>query len=196
LYGLEPVSAATVESHAHSDLVLALARFLKPELYVEIGIEQGGTFKLLHEEQTKNGRKALGCDVMQPENPFWQSERLPDAQYGMFSTQFIWLLRDASVGLAFIDANHLVEEVRADLRAMSAKMAVNGILLLHDTYPPDMACEHGNFCGDGWKLIPQLLHDSWFVSEFELVTLPAQYGLTIMRKHRGRHLAWNPKSEF
>lgn len=171
---------------SHADLILALVRFLQPRTYVELGVAQGETFEPVHREQISKGRFAVGCDLS------IQARPIIGVDYGVKSLDFVRPMLDRSVDLAFIDADHRHDSVIADVMELSPKMAPNGIVLLHDTYPPNETYLADGYCSDSWRAA-QTLHNQ-HGSYYESVTLAAEWGLTIIRFHGGRQLGWKPDS--
>lgn len=87
----------------------------------------------------------------------------------------------APFDLVFIDADHKRESVQRDFESIWPHVAIDGLVLLHDTNPETIADAADGLCGNAWE----------FAREYrgEAVTLPYHPGLTIIRK-RG---AWGPK---
>lgn len=85
-----------------------------------------------------------------------------------------------TVDLIFVDADHAEEHVRADtFNALLAIKPNTGLVVLHDTYPPTEACLRSNVCHTAWKAAASLRLQ---LPELEVVTLPVDYGLTLIRR--------------
>lgn len=109
--------------------------------------------------------------------------------------------------LIFIDANHDFGYVKKDFINSWKVLGDNGIIILHDTYPPDR--EYLDHCKDSYKINGFLRMHRGFVRDeddgysgvisqsitgddgycMEQITLPFYFGLTIVRKYK-KHLAW------
>ncbi len=101
--------------------------------------------------------------------------------------------------MIFIDANHDFEYVKRDFFKSFEVLADNGLILLHDTYPPNE--KYVKHCKDAWHvkyLIDEFIGDENYNNicsnehdgdKIETVTLPFFYGITIVRKYK-RHLHW------
>ena len=77
--------------------------------------------------------------------------------------------------LIFIDANHDYKNVKADFQNSWNYTCENGIIILHDTYPPSE--EYKEHCKDAYKICEYLKSQN-----IEFITLPFYFGLTIVRK--------------
>jgi hypothetical protein len=83
--------------------------------------------------------------------------------------------------LIFIDACHQFDPyVKRDFCNSYEALNDNGIILMHDTYPPSK--RHLKGCGDAWKISDWLKGEHTHSGEF--MTLPFYYGLTVYRKGR------------
>lgn len=109
--------------------------------------------------------------------------------------------------MIFIDANHDYKYVKRDFNNSLEILADNGLILLHDTYPPNE--KYVKHCKDAYKINDTIRMHKGFVRDeddgysgvisqalgsddgycIESVTLPFFYGITIVRKYK-RHLAW------
>jgi len=95
--------------------------------------------------------------------------------------------KDEKFDLVFIDANHSHKASLEDFNLVLPLVNENGLILLHDTYPPDKN-----------HLSPGLCHDTYKTAEYikreyshlcEIATLPFYYGISIVRK-LNRQLLW------
>lgn len=116
------------------DLVVAVASFMRPKVYVEIGTYLGNTFLQV---AAIPGVKAYGCDA--------EVERIdrkpPSARFFPCpSRKFFWELErlqmTGTVNLAFVDGSHEEEDVVADIANLLPLMAPDGLVFVHDAYPP------------------------------------------------------------
>lgn len=180
MYGL---SVSGCSGGGHEAFMLALVRFLQPRVYVELGVASGACFGPIYDEQFGAGRVALGCD--------WSlaAMRHPAVRLAIRSVDYVReCLVDGVVELAFVDADHRPEAVLADVMALRPKMATNGIIALHDTYPPGPAFEADERCSTAWRAVDELKRGG--MGGYEVLTLATEWGLTLIRFHPGRHLAW------
>jgi hypothetical protein len=91
--------------------------------------------------------------------------------------------------LVFIDANHNHKDSLNDFKLVLPLVNNNGIILLHDTYPPSKAFIDPGYCADSYKTAEYIRNN--FKQECEIVTLPFCYGVSVVRKMSlGKHLLW------
>jgi len=77
--------------------------------------------------------------------------------------------------MIFIDACHKYENVLNDFINSYSVIKPGGIIILHDTFSP--CKEYDEHCQDAYKIRDYLKNNN-----FEAVTLPFYFGLTIVRK--------------
>lgn len=91
--------------------------------------------------------------------------------------------------LVFIDANHSYKASLNDFELVFPLVNDNGVILLHDTYPPSKEFTRSDYCSEVYKTAEYIRND--FNRECEIVTLPVYYGISIVRKiSLGKHLLW------
>lgn len=88
--------------------------------------------------------------------------------------------------LVFIDANHSHKASLEDFKLVLPLVNDNGLILLHDTYPPNNDYLSPNLCNDTYKTAEYIKKN---FLEYEIVTLPFYYGISIVRK-LDRQLLW------
>lgn len=84
------------------------------------------------------------------------------------------------VDLAFIDGDHRFEAAKQDFEIMGSLLVPDGLILMHDTYPPCKQYEGDSDLADAWKVpvwVKQTLSE-----EFEVCTIPKHLGLSLIRK--------------
>lgn len=177
MYGLEPSPAEPIE---HGPLVAAIAAFLRPAVYVELGVAAGDTFKLVASHCGEAWGVDLSPDSAAPVTSAGGHFYLGKAR------EFLLSREDASIDFAFLDSSHDFADTIDECIFLNAKVRKNGVILLHDAYPPNVEQQERGRCGDVWKAIPIIKANL----EWEVTTLPAQYGLAICRKNCGRQLLW------
>lgn len=169
----------------HHGFIAALARRMRPAVYVEFGLGPEAT--TLRAVAPHCG-KAYGVDVERPAG--WAMEEIPQVEFFRGKTEEFILNVLPQIGpieMAFIDADHRMSAVLRDFRCLMPHMADNGILLLHDTYPENEGYADARWCGDAWRVADVIHGESAGV---EAVTLPFPPGLTIIRKRPRHHLHW------
>ncbi len=79
--------------------------------------------------------------------------------------------------LIFIDANHDYNNVEKDFCNSLKVLKEDGIIILHDTFPPDEeAVPH---CKNAWVIQEFLKNDK----DIQFINLPFYYGLTLVKRH-------------
>lgn len=163
----------------HGDLVAAVAAFLKPDRYLELGCLVGSTLRKV----APFCRLAIGVDRA--------ADRAAEGNLVIEradTVEFMETLPADSVELVFLDSSHEYAHSLRELVQIERILVENGVLLMHDTYPPSSSQERPGYCGDVWRLAAELdSRPGW-----QAMTLPAQYGLTLARKLPAgwKQLAW------
>lgn len=180
---------STFETHvsgtdkAHGALVAAIAAFLKPNLYVELGCFQGATFEMV---EPYCGR-AIAVDHVEDYRAFLDMRGLGHCFVCSDTLDFIAHLENESVDLCFLDSSHEEEATVREFHALVPKITKNGVVTFHDSYPPNQEYTQPGKCGGVWHAIERIQKENAF---FEFVTLPSQFGVTIARKNFGKQLLW------
>jgi hypothetical protein len=159
------------------------AGFLKR--YLELGVRQGFCFNAVaplaveaYAVDIKNSYKG----IKQNKNLVWKH---------MTTEQFLKNHDpNRKFDLVFIDADHSHKSSLKDFIAVLPLVNDNGLILLHDTYPPSKGFTQEGYCFDCYKTGEYIRNN--FGTECEIVTLPFYYGVSIVRKMRlGKHLLWS-----
>ena len=77
----------------------------------------------------------------------------------------------------FIDADHHIEPVVRDFNNSLKWIKSNGIIFIHDLFPPDLRHTEQHLCGDGYHLLNHFLDNS-----YEFYTVKEDFGLTVVVK--------------
>jgi len=166
----------------HEPLVAAIAAFLRPQLYVELGANGASTFRMV----VPFAERGIAVDIEAYEHFF---EGIPNGRFvRQDSVEFLRGLDDDCVDLCFIDSSHEYGTTIAEFEQLVRVVRPNGVVLFHDSHPPNEAYISVGACGGVCDAIQTLKQR--FVTTFEFATLPAQFGLTIARKNLGRQLLW------
>ena len=142
------------------DVLAMLHRVLRPEVYLEIGVEHGFSLALAR-------RTAIGVDP-EPQVDAAKLGAMPDATLVRQTSDAFFagdapreLLGERRVGLAFVDGLHLAEQVVRDIANVERWMAPGGVVAIHDVVPPDAETARRQrqqrwWTGDVWKVVPLL----------------------------------------
>ena len=161
-------------------LIAALAAFLKPDLYVELGVDQGETFRMT----APHCAKSIAVDIAD------NASSINGTQNSRFvrsdTVAFLRTMPAESVDFAFLDSSHDAEITYRELAELDRVMVVNGVIAMHDTYPPRKLYTGDEYCSDV-HTVPANIAARY---GWEVMTLPAEYGVTVCRKHRGKQVQW------
>jgi hypothetical protein len=169
---------------SYRDVLGRIHRLLRPETYLEIGVETGATLAL-----AKASRAAVGVD---PDPRPLKAELLPanarvfhEESTTFFSTRTREsVFGDALVDLAFIDGMHLYEYALRDFAHVERWSAASSTIVLHDCVPlVPLAAERERrskfWVGDLWKVLPVLAE---YRPELRINLVPtAPSGLVVVR---------------
>lgn len=173
----------TVPLNWHVEFVAGLARLMRPQVYVELGIYQAELFNRV----APYAGQAIGIDVDPACARFVKDA--PNAAF-VCGTTDSFAEESRTVGrqidMLFIDADHCRESVLRDFRSYLPLVRPHGLILMHDTHPGDATLLDPGFCCDAYKAIEELQSDA---AGYEMMTIPLSPGLTMCRK-RTAQLAW------
>lgn len=169
-----------VDGFAQAEIIKSIAKGLKPNIYVELGIAKAETFNLIHPYVQQ---EAYAVDCNRGFTQFLTNVSNKLRPYGGTTQQFAqaWE-RDIrkEIDLIFIDADHKKESVVEDALNFYKWLKPDyGLMILHDSWPPDKEHTSSVYCSDCY-LAKEILKDK--LVDAEVITLPWEYGLTLIRK--------------
>jgi hypothetical protein len=167
----------------HVEFITRLARLLRPEVYVELGLYQA---ELLNEVASFAGQ-AIGVDKDPACGHYVR--KAPNVRFVAGTTDaFAEECRrlGLQIDLLFIDADHCREAVLRDFRNYLPLVRPQGLILFHDTHPGDASLLDPGYCCDAYRAIEELQSTA---IGYEMMTIPISPGLTMCRK-RTSQLAW------
>jgi predicted O-methyltransferase YrrM len=153
-----------------------MVQSMKPKIYAEVGVYEGDTLNKVF----KYVDRAYAADINSECFKFLpNSERLIKVHGDSVILADTIRKNHDQVDLLFIDANHESSFVQKDFENLLPCLAINAIVLFHDTFPKDESFTSPKYCGDAYLAIEELAkrHVSW-----NFVTLPIHPGLTIASK--------------
>lgn len=171
----------------HNNVVAGIAKWMNPHTYVEIGANHGGTFNkvapLVKRAVAVERKEKLHKDIVSADNV---------EKYAMSSDEFAKKWKD-EINLLFIDADHSHSQSLKDFLHFSQFVPEDGLILMHDTYPPNQMWIENNRCCGVYKT-------AWFIrnelrDSFEIVTLPFECGISIIRRAK-KPLHWKGKPTY
>lgn len=157
----------------HPQFIANLAKWYRPNLFVEYGVGNGAATSVF----APFCKKVICVDI--------KKQFIPPSNidfYEMSTREFKSYLPKLNqpIEMAFIDADHKAEVVFEDFEDLFPYMIENGLLFLHDTFPCNKEFTHPNFCNDSWR-VPDMIKKK-YGDQCEVLTIPVQPGLTIVRK--------------
>jgi hypothetical protein len=152
------------------------ARWYHPR-YLEIGCNRGDTCWRLYEHCVSID--AVDVDYYAD----WEAhvDKFPNLHFYKaksfdFFTKYIPI--DKQYDLIFIDSDHSAAQVYEDITFSLAHLAEDGLIVLHDTYPPTLSHTGPAACGTAYQAIEQIRAGA--SSAFEMFTFPVSLGVTLL----------------
>ncbi|NBW15124.1 MAG: class I SAM-dependent methyltransferase [Caulobacteraceae bacterium] len=161
------------ETFNHVDFLDGLLQWIRPECYLELGVRDGRNFITV----AKHCIKAIGVDIAG-----LSFELQQNMEYHSLSTNeyFKNLDLDIKFDAVFIDADHSHEQSLVDFINVKDRVIEDGFIFLHDTYPYDPVFFDKHACNDVYKTALYIKQN--LIDEFEILTLPFNPGVTIVKK--------------
>lgn len=161
------------ETFDHPKFLSDLFAWLKPENYLELGIRDGRNFK----QVAKYCKKMVGVDISPinftlEDNMTFHQKTTDD----FFSS----LEKNTQYDCVFIDADHSYEQSLKDFLNVKDMVVEDGFIFFHDTYPYAEYMMDRNLCNDVYKTALYIKQN--LIDDFEILTLPFNPGLTIVKK--------------
>jgi len=173
---------------AHISIIREIAAGLQKagflNRYLELGIRQGNCFNAI----APLANEAYAVDI---KNSFKQIRHNKNLIWNNIRTDEFLKNHDVDkkFDLVFIDADHSHEGSLNDFKLVFPLVNENGIILLHDTYPPSDEFAKPGFCSDCYKTAEYIINN--YNQQCEIVTLPFYYGISVVRKiELGKQMLW------
>jgi hypothetical protein len=171
------------ETFDHVNFISNLLMWIKPERYLELGVRDGTNFI----PTSRYCQKAIGVDAFN-RPPF---ELAPNMEFYSITTDEFFANLDPSImfDAVFIDADHSHEQSLKDFINVKDRVIEDGFIFFHDTYPYDESFLHPYACNDCYRTALYIKQN--FIDEFEVLTIPVNPGVTIVKKmRRDKQLLW------
>jgi len=169
------MKATPDDAALYPQVIASIIRACSYESYLELGISYGSCLRQIVpscpnvQVTAVDLKPAHGYqDGIPPEQMQWFIGQTTDAFFASNKNTF-----DA----VFIDADHSSHQVLIDFANSLNCLNPDGIIFLHDTYPPDESYTRPDRCSDSYRAYLALCDHP----NLEVVTLPAFCGLTIVR---------------
>jgi len=167
----------------HYDLIPVLARALRPQVYLELGVREASLFNLV----APFAGEAIGVDIDPASGECIESA--PNVRFFCCTTDdFLEEAerRQLAIDMLFIDADHSYEAALQDFKNYLPYVRPHGLILMHDSHPGDDSQVAPTQCGGVYQALEVLSATN---DAYEMVTIPLSPGVTICRK-RTRQLSW------
>lgn len=174
---------------------------LKPKIYLEIGVQYGGSLAL-----AEAAEQAIGVDPAPMVSAEHQrpnqviDDRTADEHFAPVPVG-ISFIPHPEVDFAFIDGSHLFEDALQDFINVEQVMADGGVMFFDDVLPYNEAIAEriqpaGDWTGDVWKIV-EVLRLYRFDLELTLIDVEPT-GLMMLRPADDwiRSEEWNREPEF
>jgi hypothetical protein len=162
------------ETFAHPEFLMELAKWIKPERYLELGVRDGKTFT----QVAPLCKVAVGVDV-----GTCQFCLKPNMEYHLMTTDAYFKSiqgTDILFDMVFIDADHSHEQSLLDFTNVIPYVIEDGFIFLHDTYPYSDTLMAKDKSYNTY--LTALYIKQNMANDFEIVTLPFNPGLSIIKK--------------
>ena len=171
-----------IETFNHIEFLSLISSWVRPECYLELGVRAGVNFQTI----AKHCKKAIGVDTSPP--PFELSSNME--YHTMYTDEYFESLdKDIMFDMVFIDADHSHQQSLKDFLNVKDRVIKDGFIFFHDTYPYNEKLFVPNLCNDVYKTALYIKQN--LIDEFEIVTLPINPGVTIVKKmERSQQLAY------
>ena len=166
----------------HESFVEFIASYVKPDIYVELGVYDCSTFHKVSEHVVG---WSFGVDI----NPLNDKEKLGTTIYKETTQDFARRWKNEieddivdDIDLIFIDADHSKEAVLKDVENFWPHIKDDtGLIILHDTWPLNKVQTASGYSGDCYLATKEIKEKY----ACELLTIPVPYGLSVIRKIGG-----------
>lgn len=151
----------------HSDFIAKIASIYRPNLYLELGLYKGETWKKV----SPFCSKMVGVDIV---------DRQLGGEIYIETTDSFFTHFQRKIDMAFIDADHSFESAKRDFINCYNLLNDGGIIIMHDTDPESDHLFSSGYCGDSYKIV-SFLEDNF--QNVNVLTLPiTEAGLSIITK--------------
>jgi len=162
-----------IETFKHTEFFQFMFSWLKPECYLELGTRDCLNFQTL----AKLCTKAIGVDISPIRIPLENNMEFYNMSTDNFFNQLDITIKFDAV---FIDADHSHEQSLKDFMNVKDRIIEDGFIFFHDTYPYDPEYFNPSICNNVY--LTALYIKQNFIEEFEILTLPFNPGVTIVKK--------------
>jgi predicted O-methyltransferase YrrM len=169
-----PPPAETFDHPAFFDFIFS---YLKPENYLELGVRDGRNVLAI----SKHCKNVTAVDIEPQAFPSPNVGLDSFSYYKMTTDEFFQTIdKNIKYDAVFIDADHSHEQSLKDFMNVKDMIIEDGFIFFHDTYPFDEEFFSPYACNDVYKTALYIKEN--LIDDFEIVTLPFNPGITIVKK--------------
>jgi len=183
------MKATFQQEHGYYNIIHNIVNACNFSSYLELGVDTGYNIKKIS-DNCPNLKTIVGVDLKKFDSmKFLQKENLdPRIKiYENTSTDSFFekiVHQYDGFDCVFIDACHSHDQVIIDYNNSYKLVPNDGIIFLHDTYPPNKESTNMDSCGDTYRTYLQLKNNK----NIDIINLPIWVGLTIIRKHSDKNI--------
>lgn len=166
----------------HIEVIEFFIRLLKPKNFLELGVQFGECTKKIIELIPN---KYIGVDIQKNNNIDYFINKYKNFEfYEMSTDDYFKKLKiektKLDLDMVFIDACHSHEATYTDFLNVKDYVNQDGFIFFHDCYPYSTYWTDQGLCGDAYKT-SELIRKNYY-NEYEILTLPVNPGISIVRK--------------
>jgi predicted O-methyltransferase YrrM len=172
----------------HIELIEYFVRLIKPKNFMELGVQFGETTKRIIPHIVGD---YYAVDMERSENIDYFEQNYPNFNFICKTTDdfFDGVDKNLKLEMVFIDACHSHEATYRDFLNVKQHLVNDGIIFMHDMYPKDKESTNPGLSGNCYKTAEKIRIEHYH--EFEIVTIPVEPGISMLRKV-DRQLGWLP----
>lgn len=140
--------------------------------YVEIGCASGWFTARI----AKCVRRAIGVDMVEHDDWDTLRSQFNNLDFLCMSSDHYFSYANNYADVIFIDGSHESHQVKRDISNSLEMLDKEGLIVVHDTLPPDAAHTSVGLCGDAYKAIAWAR--KW--ADIQVFTFPVRFGVTLI----------------
>lgn len=144
-------------------------------VYWEIGCNQGWVAARL----APRAKSVVAVDIAKFTE--WEHLRYSNLTFMNYTSDEFFQLHAGMLeapDVIFIDGSHEAKQVESDIRYSLKFLAPGGLIVVHDTYPPDAGHTSPQLCGDAYKAILRVRDLPSL--DLQVFTFPVRFGVTLI----------------
>ena len=170
------MKATQAHIDAYPQIIASIVNAANFDSYLELGIGYGVCLRHIAAACLNTRITAVDVKTLPAYNNGIPANRI-NWRIGVTTDDF-FAKNEERFDAIFIDADHSSRQVMIDFGNATRCLNPDGIIFLHDTYPPNVEFTVPNRCSDSFKVYLELSANHQL---FEVVNLPTFCGLTIVR---------------